>query len=110
MPDLFDEIREELRRRQYQARGGPEVGDDGPSGDDGPTGDDGDADGAPEPSPPRSGGRPPGRRIPRRRGAFGFPRFRLAAIAVFVLPPFVLGGFLVHVRIVAVRCPRVLYD
>ena len=110
MPDLFDEIREELRRRQYQARGGPEVGDDGPSGDDGPTGDDGDADGAPEPSPPRSGGRPPGRRIPRRRGAFGFRRFGLAAIVLFVLFLFVLGGFLLDFWTDAIWYHSVGYD
>jgi hypothetical protein len=111
MPDLFDEIREELRRRQYQARGGPEVGDDGPSGDDGPTGDDGDGDGAPEASPPgASGGRPPGRRISRRRGAFGFRRFGLAAIVLFVLFLFVLGGFLLDFWTDAIWYHSVGYD
>jgi uncharacterized membrane protein (UPF0182 family) len=113
MPDLFDEIRDELRRRQAAARGQPDPtrrdGEDGPGGDD--RGDDGRDDRPDDGSPRRSGGEPP-RRVRRTRSgrAFGFRRFGLALIVLAVFVLLILGGFILDFWTDAIWYTSVGYD
>ena len=106
MPDLFDEIRDELRRRQAAARGEPEPS--APGDGDQPDGN-GDADGPREPVGPRRAG-PPRQR--RRVGvpSFGFRRFGVALVLLAIFLLLALGGFVLDFWTDAIWYKSVGYD
>ena len=106
MPDLFDEIRDELRRRQAAARGEQEPS--APGDDDQPDGN-GDADGPREPVGPRRAG-PPRQR--RRVGvpSFGFRRFGVALVLLAIFLLLALGGFVLDFWTDAIWYKSVGYD